>query len=37
MSKYNELGSGDVYTPETVTVVHFGSPVGTGYAEAEEE
>lgn len=37
MSKYSELGSGDVYTPETVTVVHFGSPAGAQYTEAEAE
>lgn len=35
MSKYNELGSGDVYTPPTATVIHFGSPAGATYTQPE--
>lgn len=37
MSKYNELGSGDVYTPTTVNLIHFGSPAGVQYTEPEDE
>jgi hypothetical protein len=34
---YEDRWGGDVFTPDSVTVVHFGSPVGTKYTEPEEE
>jgi hypothetical protein len=32
----SSLGTGEVYTPEGVRVIHFGSPVGSEYQEAQE-
>lgn len=34
---YNELGSGEVYTPSTATVIHFGSPAGATYNNEEDD
>lgn len=37
MTRPTELGSGNVDTPNTVTIVHFGSPLGTTYTSKEAD
>lgn len=34
---YGSLGTGSVYTPTNVRVIHFGSPIGASYGTDEEE